>query len=138
MSLDDFISKYNGRYIDFDGKFGYQCVDLMRQYCVEVLGIDGWTLPAATYAKQIFQNFPKLGTTKFRKIYNTAWNAPRKGDIIFWGTHWGVTGIAGHVAICSGSNSMNFISFDQNYGQPNFCRFVNHSYKGVLGWLSPK
>jgi len=135
MITDEFFTKYNGKFIDFDGKYGYQCVDLIRQFCKEVLNIDGYTLPPVTYAKQLFTNFPNAGTSKFTKIYNKPTNAPQKGDIVVWGTYLGVTGWAGHVAICSGASVYNLITFDQNYPKGSFCKFVNHSYKGVLGWL---
>jgi len=138
MTLDQFITKYNGRYLDFDGKYGYQCVDLIRAYLKEVLNIDAYTLPPVTYAKQLFTNFPNAGTNRFTKVFNKPTNAPRRGDIVVWGTYLGVTGWAGHVAICSGASMMNLITFDQNYPKGSFCKYVNHSYKGILGWLSPK
>ena len=139
MSFDEFISKYSGRFVNYDGKYGYQCVDLIRQYCKEVIGVEGYTaIPQTGAAKSIFNNFPNAGNKYFTKILNSPTNAPQKGDIVFWGTYLFVTGWAGHTGVCSESNVMNFISFDQNYptGQP--CKFVKHSYKGVLGWLTPK
>jgi len=135
MKLNDFVNKNNGKYIDYDKKFGPQCVDLMRQYCVDVLGIDGYTLPPTDYAKNIFKRFPLLGTDKFTKIKNTPNNYPEPGDIIFWDWKWPVTGYAGHVAICTGANVNKFISFDQNYPSKSPCRYYNHDYRGVLGWL---
>ena len=39
MTLTQFIKKYLGTKVDFDGKYGAQCVDLYRQYCAEVLGV---------------------------------------------------------------------------------------------------
>lgn len=139
MILEDFVNKYNGRYIDFDGQFGYQCVDLMRQWLTEGLVFPVDTIPAALTAKQIFLNFPEAGNMYFTKIHNSPTNFPVKGDIVFWGFYPFLTGLAGHVAICSNANVNQFISFDQNWGNPNFCKYVNHSsYRGVLGWLHPK
>ena len=138
MTIDTFFNNTNGRFIDYDGMYSFQCVDLIRQYLEEVLNVVGYTLPPVTYAKQLFTNFPNAGTSKFTKVFNKPTNAPKKGDIVIWGYYPFVTGWAGHVAICSGASMMNFISFDQNYPKGSFCKFVNHSYKGVLGWLSPK
>ena len=138
MTFEQFIAKYNGKYVDFDKRYGYQCVDLMRQYCEEVLNISGYTLPPVTYAKQLFTNFPNAGTTRFTKIYNKPTNSPKRGDIVIWGYYPFVTGWAGHVAICSNAWITGLITFDQNWGNPNFCRYVNHSYRGVMGWLTPK
>ncbi len=39
ISLTQFIKKYLGTKVDFDGKFGPQCVDLPRKYCDEVLEV---------------------------------------------------------------------------------------------------
>lgn len=138
MTTQAFFDKWNGRYIDFDKKFGNQCVDEIRQYCVEVLGINGYTLPAVSYAKQLFTNFPNSGTKNFTKVFNSPTNAPRTGDIVIWGVYLGVTGWAGHVTICSSSNVANLITFDQNYPTNSPCHYQKHSYKGVLGWLTPK
>lgn len=138
MKLDQFVTKYNGRYIDYDHKYFAQCVDLMRQYCVDVLGIDGYTLPPTDYAKNIFKRFPLLGTDKFTKILNTPNNSPMKGDIIFWDWKWPVTGYAGHVAIVTGADVNRFIAFTQNYPTRSTCRYYNYNYRGVLGWLRPR
>jgi hypothetical protein len=135
LTYDAFVSKYKSNFTDFDGKFGPQCVDLMRRYCVEVLGISGYTLPAAPYAKNIYQRY----TTgpHFKKIVNTPNNMPKKGDIIFWGTYLGVTGIAGHVAIVQSAGLYSFTAFSQNYPKGSNCQLRSFSYKGVMGWLEP-
>lgn len=137
ITLDQFITKYNGRFVDYDKHFGFQCVDLIRQYIYEVLGYDPYTaLPAGASAKIIFNNF--TSNKYFTKIRNTPTGVPKKGDIIFWGYYPTVTGWAGHTAIVTGGDVNRFISLDQNYPTGSACRFVNHSYRGVLGWLSPK
>jgi hypothetical protein len=137
MTFDSFITKYNGRFIDYDKAYGYQCMDLMRQYVHDVLGLRPYdAIPASPTAKQCFLNFKD--NQYFRKVWNTPSGVPKKGDIIFWGWRWPVTGWAGHVAIFSDGNVNRFISFDQNYPTHSPCKFVNHSYVGVLGWLTPR
>jgi len=135
MTLNEFVSTYNGKYIDYDGSYGAQCTDLMRQYCVDVLSIPGYSIIPALYARQMFERFPLLGDQHFTKILNTKNNVPNKGDIIFWGYKWPTTGYAGHVAIFCDGNVNRFISFDQNYPNHTPCRYHNHAYRGVLGWL---
>lgn len=135
MTLDQFVVKYNGKYIDWDGVYGYQCVDLMRFYQRDVLGVVSQSIPAAGTAKQIFNNFPAGGNKHFIKILNSPTNSPQKGDIVFWGTYLFVTGWAGHVGVCSEAGLYSLITFDQNYPTGSSCRFVKHSYKGVMGWL---
>jgi len=136
MTFIEFANKYNGKFLDFDGRYGYQCMDLMRAYIQEVLRLPPYTLPAVTYAKQVFTNFKP--NKYFTKVINTPTAVPKKGDIIFWGWKYPTTGVAGHVAIFSEGNVNCFISFDQNYPSRQPCKYVNHSYSGVLGWLSPK
>lgn len=137
ITFEKFVEKYNGKFVDYDKAFGFQCVDLIRQYILEVLGYAPYdALPAGATAKIIFNNFR---TNKyFTKIINYPNNAPKKGDIIFWGYYPFVTGTAGHTAIVSDANLRTLISFDQNYKIGSFSKFVNHSYRGVLGWISPR
>jgi len=136
MTLDKFFTKYNGRFIDYDKAYGFQCVDLARQYILEVLGFKPYVaLPAGATAKVIFQNFKS--NAYFTKVLNTPSGVPKKGDIIFWGWRWPVTGSAGHVAIFMDGNVNRFISLDQNYPSRLSVKLVNHSYIGVLGWLTP-
>lgn len=70
MTFDQFITKWLGKRVDFDGVYGYQCVDLIVQYLAEVHGItsgvwgnaiDYWTKPTP----RLLQDFDKLpaGTT---------------------------------------------------------------------------
>jgi len=40
MTLNEFVEKYKGKVVDFDGMYGGQCVDLVRQYFKDV-----WNLP---------------------------------------------------------------------------------------------
>jgi hypothetical protein len=138
MMLQSFIDKYNGKFVEYNhDAYKFQCMDLMRQYVHDVLGINPYdAIPASPTARQCFQNFKS--NKYFTKVINTPTGVPKKGDIVFWGLYPFVTGTAGHVAIFSGGNVSRFISFDQNYptGQP--CKFVNHSYRGVLGWLTAR
>ena len=137
MTLNQFCDKWNGKYCDVDHAYGAQCVDLIRQYLIDVWGLSPYSIPRVNYAKEIYTKFdPK--NTYFTRIYNSATAVPQKGDIIVWGWSWPTTGYAGHVAICTGGDVNRFISFDQNYPSGSTCRYYNHSYSGVLGWLRRK
>jgi hypothetical protein len=102
-TLDQFASKYNGKYKDWDGAYGFQCVDLIRFYQMEVLGVPPQAIPAALTALRIFNNF--TDNQYFTKVKNTPYNVPKKGDIVFWGYPMGFfwngwkPEWAGHVAI---------------------------------------
>src|SRR3990167_7873478 len=111
MTLDQFIVKYNGKYVEFNNdQYKFQCVDLMRQYVKEVLGLNPYVIPAAGTAKQIYLNFKD--NQYFRKIANTPTGVPQKGDTVFWGWYPFVTGWAGHVSVFCAGNASKFISFD--------------------------
>lgn len=143
MTYTDFIYKYNNKYVDYDLSFGFQCVDLMRRYVKDVMGVDPYkAIPQRGNAKDIFKNF--VSNKYFTKILNTKDNVPQKGDIIFWGTYPFVTGLPGHVAVFDHGDVYTFVSFDQNYPSKSPCHFVQHGsnkilhgYRGVLGWLRP-
>lgn len=135
LTFDQFIAKYDGKYIDFDGKYGYQCVDLMRQYLKEVLGMSAYTaVPPVTGAKDIYS---KANDKYFDKIPNGKLNFPLRGDIVVWHPYLGVIGWAGHVAVNITGAQMNLISFDQNF-KITACHRQLHDYKGVTGWLRPR
>ena len=136
MTLQEFINKWNNKGIDFDGYYGDQCMDLMHQYLVDVLGIaDGRTLAAAD-AKTVYLNFNNIFNHQlFEKIANTPTGVPKAGDIILWGT--GI-GPYGHVAIFVSGDANKFKSFDQNFPTGSKCHIQDHTYTGVLGWLRYK
>lgn len=137
MTLDQFVTKWTGKSIDFDGVYGPQCMDLMHQYLVEVLGLTDGSLLAQPDAKSVYLNFATTkGHELFDKIDNTPTGVPLKGDIIFWGT--GI-GQYGHVAMMVQGDVNSFRSFDQNWNSHKYCEVVNHpNYVGVLGWLRLK
>lgn len=130
MNFHEFFAKWNGKTVDIDGAYGSQCVDLMRQYCEEVLKVGKYALPRGN-AKEIFPKTPSTHPD-FIKIPNRPWNFPRQGDIIFWGSD---IGPFGHVAIVNTAGLMKLTSIDQNWPPDKKIRLVEHSYKGCLGWL---
>ena len=140
MTLDTFVNKYNGKFVDWDHQFGPQCYDLFIQYIQEALGMDPKPYCGWGTAKGVWNNYFNIkgAYQAFTRVVNGPYNSPPKGAIVFWGTYPFVTGWAGHVAIASDAGSMKFISFDQNYPTNSCCHYVNHSYKGVLGWWVKK
>lgn len=136
MNLSDFIKNNDGKGLDFDGAFGFQCMDLMHFYCKDVLGIADGKVLAAPTAAQVFSNFANIkGNELFDKIDNTPDGVPQAGDIMFWNTS---VGSAGHVAVFISGNANSFKSFDQNWPVGSKCHVQDHTYKGVAGWLRKK
>jgi hypothetical protein len=130
MTYNEFLNKYNNQPIDFDGHYGYQCMDLYRQYVKEVLefpqspGVKGAVNVWGTYLKD-----------HFTAIKNTPTGIPTKGDILIWDQ--GV-GEFGHIAIFVAGDANSFTSFDQNWPLGSNCHYQLHNYQGVIGWLHPK
>lgn len=78
MYFRDFMNKYMGKYVDYDGAYSAQCVDLFRQFNKEVLeiaqprGVNG--------AKDFWKNYstdPNL-YNNFDKIANTPTFVPQE------------------------------------------------------------
>jgi hypothetical protein len=127
-NFDAFVRNWNGKGINVDHAAGDQCMDLMHQYTLEVLGLDALHAPTAY---QAFLN----GDSRFMKITRTAKNVPRKGDIVFWNTSVGPTG---HVAVFIEGTANRFSSFDQNWPKGAKAHTQVHNYNGVVGWLRLK
>jgi len=128
MTFDSFITKYSGKYIDFDFYFGYQCMDLYRQYVKEVLECP--QSKPVSGARLVWTNYR---TDYFDRIPNGPNNFPDKGDIVIWDRPAGAG--YGHIAIAYKADSMRFTSFDQNWGPNLQCHLQPHNYTNILGWL---
>lgn len=137
MNYRDYTNKYNGKYVDYDHAYGNQCTDNMRQFCKDVLNVDGYiAIPPRGNAKDIFRNFKD--NQFLRKVLNTPTGVPKQGDIIFFNTYPFLYGWAGHVGIVDSADLYNLILFEQNYPTGSTCRFGKHNYKGCAGWLTPR
>jgi len=131
MTFDEFVKKYLGKGIDYDGNGKYWCVDLYRQYCKEVLNIP--QSPLVQGAFNIWETYLK---EYFDPISNTPQGVPIKGDIVIWNKNVG--GGYGHVGIFIEGNASKFKSFDQNWPVGSLCKIVDHQYTNVIGWLKSK
>lgn len=106
MTLTQFIKKYKGTKVDFDGLYGCQCVDLYRQYCKDVLQTE--QSPGVEGAKDIFDKPGKL-----TKIVEGPQADYSTGDILIWDAT--KTNPYGHVAILVAIyNTNNFVVLEQN------------------------
>jgi hypothetical protein len=145
MTFQDFLEKYNGKQVDFDGVYGFQCMDLMHQYIVDVLGLTDGRILSAYFARYVFENFDTIfGHEYFERIDNTPDNMPIEGDIVFYKAplgkftdDYGVIQYAGHVAVCVSATLNKMTLFEQNYDAP-ICHINEHTYGYCLGWLRYK
>lgn len=131
MTLQEFIDKYNGKFVEYHS-YGTgaknQCVDLANQYITEVL-----KLPAIIGTNA--QDFPnKINSNDYEYIKNTPTGVPNAGDLVIFKSSDNV----GHISIFVEGNANLFTSFDQNYPTGSPCKLVSHNYRNVLGWLHPK
>lgn len=131
ITLDEFVSKYTGKGIDYDGHYGFQCQDLYRQYVKECLGFP--QSPGVPGAKD---NWDAYLPEYYDRIQNTPEGVPEKGDIMLWGTAYGPYG---HVAVVISATASTITCFSQNDPTGSLCVIKKYSsYKGVIGWLHPK
>lgn len=129
--LQDFINANNGSYLDFDGAYGAQCVDLV-QFWSQKLGGPRLSGNAVDLQGQTHDGF-------FRWVDNTPDGVPRAGDIMVWGEYapYGISQY-GHTGVFVSGDVNQFTSFDQNWPTGAACHEVHHAnYGGVLGWLQP-
>lgn len=136
ITYSEFIKKYKGKGIDYDGAYGVQCFDLANQYCKDVVGCTGFIGMGAHEIYTYFNGQPNKA--HFERIPNTPAFVPKKGDIMVWAGS--LNGGIGHVAICTGEgNTTYFYSYDQNWtGRNDPCTKIKHNYNHVLGVLRPK
>jgi len=134
MTLKDFIKKYDGKVIDFDGAYGRQCVDLFNQYIKEVWGIKEpiKEFPVAS-AYQLFDK--AKAKPNFITQLNGPNDVPQAGDVIIW--NQGV-GPHGHVGIYVDGDVMKFNCFEQNWNNIQKCVKNSHSYNHITGWFRLK
>lgn len=139
MTLKEFVDKYIGKKIDFDGAYGAQCVDLFRQYCKDVLRA-GTQLKPVEGAKDFFLKFDEVSRDApyFQKIET---KEPKYGDVVVFGAT--STNKYGHVAICiSFEKAENVIvCFEQNGFSQKGAEIVlrkNDNLLGVLRFKGPE
>lgn len=125
MNFDDFYNRNNGKFLDFDGWYGAQCVDLV-QFWSQALGGPRFTGDAKDIAGQT-HGF-------YTWIANSPTAVPQKGDIVVW--DGGYNGGPGHVAIATGWGSTSiFEVFEQNNPTGSNAHLGRHNYNHVAGWL---
>ena len=125
INQQELFIKYNQKYLDFDGVFQNQCVDIIKAYFVEVLKRS----PIQGNAIDYWRDIPG-----FERISKGLFNRPNPGDLIIWDTQYNQYG---HIAICNWSRFMDLGVFEQNNPIKSPCHFNIHKYHNILGWLRP-
>lgn len=133
-TFQEFKDNVIGKSLDYDGLYGYQCVDLVKVYLDWCFGIK----PGAWgNAKDYWNNLNRPGMAEhFYRVQNTPDLIVQKGDIVVWGAMPGNP--YGHIAIGLGEGDVNgFQSLDQNWGT-SYVKQVGHNFNNVLGVLRLK
>nr|DAK69378.1 MAG TPA: Endolysin [Caudoviricetes sp.] len=133
MTLEQFVEKYNGKKIDYDGHYGAQCVDVFRQYCKDVLAIPhtgGVVGAAELYTK--YDTIP-LEQKYFERIPYKASMQPEKGDVVIFAAT--KANQYGHIAIVLNSSAAEMVVFEQDGFKQDGAHVSSWSYARVLGFL---
>lgn len=133
MTLTTFMNTYLGKKVDYDGNKSYQCVDLYRRYCEDVLNVpQSPALGENGGAKDIFK---KPGSLEVTKDSSTADYSV--GDILIWNSS--KTNKYGHVAILVAIyNTKYFVVMEQDGFKQDGAKLAFRSRENLLGCLWKK
>lgn len=132
MTLNQFVKKHNGKKVDFDGRYGAQCVDLFRQYCKDVLNIPQPS--GVTGARELYTEYEKkpVEVKHLQKLPYPA-NKPIAGDVVVFGSMRGNP--YGHVAIVIAADKNYIKVLEQDGYSQTGTKFAYWKYTHVLGFL---
>lgn len=136
MSFEEFIIKYNGKKVDYDGAYGAQCVDLFRQYNKEV-----WGNPhtgSVIGAKDLVVNYERMPLEqRFLSLVPVSRKFVKAGDVAVWGES--SSNKYGHVAlVVSFLNDDFMIVFEQDGFKQDGAKLNVRSVKNIIGFLRNK
>lgn len=112
MTYEEFVKKYDGKYTDYDGAYGFQCWDLAQRYFTEVLKLPASVLSGCGLVSNMLKEPKKSVLLKYFNEVKT----PKKGDVAIWEY--------GHIAIFDHTGYF----FSQN---PNAPKVIKISRGGV-------
>ena len=113
MTYQEFVKKYNGKYVDYDGSYGSQCWDLAQYYFTQVLGLPSSVLSGCGLVSNMLKEPKRKVLLKYFEEVKT----PKQGDVAIWEY--------GHIAIYD--HAKNYY-FSQN---PNPSKIMQINIGGV-------
>ena len=130
MKIDEFITKYMGKKVDFDGAYGAQCVDLFRQYCQDVLGLPH--TGSVDGAKDLYEKYSNLPNEV--KYFERFSRGVVTGDVVIWGPT--EKNPYGHVAIVVGNMpGRDLLVFEQDGLKQDGAKLTIRTIDNLLGYL---
>jgi len=144
MTLQDFIGKWQGKPVDFDGVYGAQCVDLVRQFFKDV-----WQLPNQPESVDgavdfYFKHYNRPIQKQFCEcvFFDGAVRPPVGSVVIFKATD---KNKHGHIGICVSTDKYGMNIFEQDgvanekalaEGRTQKGAYISYwTYERLLGWL---
>lgn len=128
-AVDAFVAARNGTCVDFDGRYGAQCVDLVAYYNRDVIH-------AAGTGGDAWKWWTGYDHSKYTQVSASA--DPQKGDIAVWGSTLPGSDGAGHIAIVLRNVSSTQVEvFDQNFPRGSCSSIGTRSKAHLLGYLRP-
>jgi len=134
MTLEEFVEKYKGKKVDFDGAYGAQCVDLARQYFKEVWGIP--QPEGVEGAEDFFLKHDGRPAQKkhLRRVpYRGRGHAPPAGAAVVFSAS--AANKYGHIGICLESGAESITLFEQDGFKQDGAKITRRDCSRVLGWL---
>ena len=116
MTYQEFVKKYNGKYVDFDGSYGSQCWDLAQFYITEVLNLPSSILSGCGLVSNML--YPPKRADLDKYFDEVKIDTMRQGDLVIWEY--------GHIAIFDHYDN-GYWYFSQN---PNPCQVMKIDIKG--------
>lgn len=80
------LNNANGKFWDFDGLYGKQCVDLFNFYYKQLTGVSPY---ARGYGVEGAKDLWNVATDVFTKIPDSNKLIPQPGDVLIYGRTWG-------------------------------------------------
>ena len=108
LTHQQFKDKRIGKFIDNDGAYGYQCVDVPRQYCKEVYWFGMWPVGGSAKNASLWQTFKNdKRWTEYKP-----WQPIEQGDILIsaptaTNEHW-------HIWVIDYSDAIGYWLLEQN------------------------
>jgi hypothetical protein len=144
MHLQEFIDKYNGKFIDLDGYpkgAAYQCWDLAQEWFNQI-GLDYWLICKwSGGVKDIWEHRNELfDVNEWEFEQNEYHTIPKPGDVVVFDGRFG--GGYGHIAIVIKADINTLTVFEQNAGlgigggSGDQCKITTYpNYRGVYGFI---
>ena len=111
MTYQEFKDANMGKYLDWDGAYGYQCWDLAQFYVTQCLDVPSWVLSGCGVAKNLL--YPPKINDVLQYFDEVKTNEMLAGDICIW--DFGGDS-AGHIAIFDSWNGYECFYLSQNPG----------------------